>query len=198
MKYKKINQNIIKEISNCLNAVDTKQTETLIEEILKAEKVFLTAVGRVNLSLQCFGKRLAHLGVNVELVGSLTEKPATKKDLLIIASGSGESIIPISIAKKAKFHKTKIGIITSANKSTLKRLCDFYVILIAPTKKIVQGKLANQSLYDKASKSSNSVQPMSSLFDQALHIYGDIVSLIIFNRKKYNKDDIWKYHANLE
>ena len=49
MKYKKINQNIIKEISNCLNAVDTKQTETLIEEILKAEKVFLTAVGRVNL-----------------------------------------------------------------------------------------------------------------------------------------------------
>ena len=79
MKYKKINQNIIKEISNCLNAVDTKQTETLIEEILKAEKVFLTAVGRVNLSLQCFGKRLAHLGVNVELVGSLTEKPATKK-----------------------------------------------------------------------------------------------------------------------
>ncbi len=77
MKYIEINKNILQEINSCLNVVDTKQTAKLIKEILKAEKIFLTAVGRVNLSLQCFGKRLAHLGINVELVGSLTEKPAT-------------------------------------------------------------------------------------------------------------------------
>ena len=53
-------------------------------------------------SLQCFGKRLSHLGFKIELVGSLTEKPATKKDLLIVASGSGESIVPLQITKKAK------------------------------------------------------------------------------------------------
>ena len=38
----------------------------------------------------------------------------------------------------------------------------------------------NTSLFDSSSKTQKSVQPMSSLFDQALHIYGDIVSLGIW------------------
>ena len=126
------------------------------------------------------------------------KKPATKKDLLIVASGSGESIIPLSIAKKAKLHKTKIALITSAETSSLKKISDIYVTLKAPTKSLTHGKIRIQSLADEASKSSNSVQPMSTLFDQALHIYGDIISLMIFDQKKYNKNIIWKYHANLE
>ena len=80
---------IIDEISNILSNISEKQTENLISEIISANRIFLVAIGRVNLSLQCFGKRLSHLGFKVELVGALTEKPATKKDLLIVASGSG-------------------------------------------------------------------------------------------------------------
>ena len=189
---------IIDEIKHCLLKVDIKQSEKLVEEILKAEKVFLIAVGRVSLSLQCFGKRLSHLGINVELVGSLTEKPATKDDLLLVASGSGESILPVNIAKKASALNTKIGLITSAESSSLKDLCDFYVTLNSPTKSVSHDKVHNQSLSDSASKSSLSVQPMSSLFDQALHLYGDVISMLIFEQKKMNKDEIWKYHANLE
>ena len=93
---------VISEIQKSLFNVPDTQTKKLINEILKAKKVFLVAVGRVNLSLQCFGKRLSHLGIEVELVGSLTEKPATKKDLLLVASGSGESIVPLEVARKAK------------------------------------------------------------------------------------------------
>ena len=151
----------------------------------------------MSLSLQCFGKRLSHLGINVDLVGSLTEKPATNKDLLLVASGSGESLLPLNIAKKAKSFNTRIGLITSASSSSLKKISDFSVTLKAPTKPLKHGKIKNQNLSDSASKSS-SVQPMSSLFDQTLHIYGDIISLIIFERKKINKDEIWKNHANLE
>ena len=198
MSYLKYSKLINSEINNCLSKVKISETNRLISEILIADKVFITAVGRVSLSLQCFGKRLSHLGINVELVGSLTEKPATEKDLLIIASGSGESILPLSIAKKAKALKTKIGLITSAKKSSIKNLSNFSVTLKAPTKNVKHGKIDNQSLSDKASKSSNSIQPMSSLFDQALHIYGDVVSVLIFNKSKLNKENIWQYHANLE
>ena len=56
----------------------------------------------------------------------------------------------------------------------------------------------NESLFDKASKTEKSIQPMSTLFDQALHIYGDIVSLGIIEKLKINKKKLWKYHANLE
>ena len=104
-EYQKSTNLIISEINDTLSAVPDKQTMILINQIIAAEKIFLVAIGRVNLSLQCFGKRLSHLGFKIELVGSLTEKPATKNDLLIVASGSGESIVPLHITKKAK----KIG-----------------------------------------------------------------------------------------
>jgi 6-phospho-3-hexuloisomerase len=188
---------VISEIKQCLASVSDKQTQKLINEIILAQRVFLVAIGRVNLSLQCFGKRLAHLGIKVELVGSLTEKPATSKDLLIVASGSGESLIPVQIVKKAKSIGCKIFLITSAKKSTIKKMSNFYVELKTPTKKDFTNNL-NESLFDSASKSQKSVQPMSSLFDQALHIYGDIVSLGIIDKLKINKNKLWKHHANLE
>ena len=101
MKNYKISTNsITDEIKNSLLKIPSKQTENLINQIIKANRVNLVAIGRVNLSLQCFGKRLSHLGIKVEIVGSLTEKPASKKDLLIVASGSGESLIPVQISKK--------------------------------------------------------------------------------------------------
>ena len=197
MNYIKNTKLISNEINKCLLNVKLKESEKLVNEILDANRVFITAVGRVSLSLQCFGKRLSHLGINVDLVGSLTEKPATNRDLLLVASGSGESLLPLNIARKAKSFNTRIGLITSANSSSIKKICDFSVTLKAPTKPLKHGKIKNQSLSDSASK-SYSVQPMSSLFDQALHIYGDIISLIIFERKKISKDEIWKHHANLE
>ena len=125
---------VISEIQKSLFNVPDIQTKKLINEILKAKKVFLVAVGRVNLSLQCFGKRLSHLGIEVELVGSLTEKPATKKDLLLVASGSGESIVPLEVARKAKNIGCKIALITSAKKSSLRKISNFVVEIKAPTK----------------------------------------------------------------
>ena len=69
----------LNEIEQSLLNVSPKQTQLLVDQIVSAQRVFLVAIGRVQLSLQCFGKRLAHLCIKVELVGSLKDKPATKK-----------------------------------------------------------------------------------------------------------------------
>ena len=187
---------IVEEILNVLVNINVNQTENLIKQIIKANRIFLVAIGRVNLSLQCFGKRLSHLGFKIELVGALTEKPATKKDLLIVASGSGESIIPLHITKKAKKIGCKILHITSAKNSSIRKIADYVVELNAPTKKT---KLKiKESLSESASKTKVSIQPMSTLFDQALHIYGDVVSVQIIEKLRLNKINLWKNHANLE
>ena len=176
---------INQEIGEVLGRVDGKEVERLVDEILNAEKVFFVAVGRVFLSLQCFAKRLAHLGIESHVVGSVNEKAITDKDLLIAASGSGESIMPVEIAKKARKFNARIGLITSARESTLKNLADFSVHLPCPTK--------NDPDYGV-----KSVQPMSTLFDQTLHIFGDIIAMVIQNERALSKEELWEYHANLE
>ena len=176
---------IIKEMSNLLNSVDSNEVNKLIDEIIKAEKIFFIGVGRVALSLQCFCKRLMHLGFEANIVGAVNEKAMTHKDLLIIGSGSGESIFPVEIAKKASKLNGKIGLITSAKSSTIKSLSNFSVHLPSPTK--------NDPDYGVKSK-----QPMSTLFDQVLHIFGDVVCMMIINKKGLANKDFWLNHANLE
>ena len=136
------------------------------------------------------------MGLKIELVGSLTEKPASKNDLLIVASGSGESIIPLEITKKAKKIGCKILHITSAKKSSIRKLANYVVELNTPTKK-TKIKM-KESLSDSISKTKTSIQPMSTLFDQVLHIYGDVVSTQIIEKLKLNKTNLWENHANLE
>jgi DNA-binding MurR/RpiR family transcriptional regulator len=66
--YKNNTNLILNEIRDILSNISIKQTEVLINQIILANRIFLVAIGRVNLSLQCFGKRLSHLGFKVELV----------------------------------------------------------------------------------------------------------------------------------
>jgi 6-phospho-3-hexuloisomerase len=180
-----ISKQILLEIQTVLEQVDPQEVDRLVKELLAAEKVFFFAVGRVFLSLECFAKRLGHLGVDCQVVGSINEKPITPHDLLLVASGSGESKLPVEIARIAKSKGAGLGIITSARSSTLKSLCDFAVHLPCPTKNDIAAGVT-------------SMQPMSALFDQSLHIFGDTTAILLQQRKGLDTGDLWQYHANLE
>ena len=184
-RYYEIADGILQEIETVIHQVDPQETERLVQEILKAEKVFLFAVGRVFLSLQCFGKRLSHLGIDCQVVGSITEKPADNQDLLIIASGSGESKLPLEIARIAKSKGTRLALITSARVSSIKAMSDIAIHLPCPTKNDPHAGVPSQ-------------QPMSSLFDQSLHVFGDIIAIMLQQEKGLKTEDLWRYHANLE
>ena len=184
-KYKSNSELIINEISNLLISVDPKEVSKLIDEIIKADKVFFIGVGRVLFSLQCFCKRLAHLGIEANIVGAVNEKSMSTNDLLIVASGSGESIYPVVIAKKASAIGGTIGLITSARDSTIKSISNFAVHLPCPTK--------NDPNYGVKSK-----QSMSTLFDQCVHIFGDVLCLVLQDKTEQSSEELFKNHANLE
>jgi 6-phospho-3-hexuloisomerase len=180
-----IARRITDEVQAVLERVDPEETNRLITELLAAQRVFIFAVGRVLLALECLGKRLGHLGIDCQVVGSITEKPITPRDLLLIASGSGESKLPAEIARIAKSKGARLGVITSARASMIKSLSDFAVHLPCPTK-------------DDSAVGVTSVQMMSTLFDQVLHLYGDVVAIMIQQSKGFLNEDLWKCHANLE
>ncbi len=176
---------ILDECRLALSKIDPVAVDTLIEAVMSAEKIFFVGVGRVLLALQAMAKRLNHLGLDTYYVGQITEPAITDRDLLIVGSGSGESLIPVAIAKKAKSFGAKIAHIGSNPESSLKPVTDVFVRIPVCTKLAGPDEI-------------NSQQPMTSLFDQCLLIFGDALAGMIIQRKRLDRKALWHYHANLE
>lgn len=185
MKYTDANNIIIEEINKTLDSISENEVLNLVKQIDKADKVFFVGVGRVLLSLKSVAKRLAHLGVNAIVVGEITEPAITENDLLVVASGSGESAYPLIIGEKAKGFKATVFHIGSNPNSSMEEFSDYFLRIP------VQTKL-------NLSEEIKSIQPMTSLFEQSLLLLGDIVSLMISKNKNINIEELWEYHANLE
>jgi 6-phospho-3-hexuloisomerase len=137
------------------------------------------------LSLQGVAKRLAHLGLDTCCVGDITEPAITERDLLIVGSGSGESLIPVAIAQKAASFGATVAHIGSNADSTIAPVTDIFVRIPVRT------KLAREDEID-------SQQPMTSLFEQCLLLFGDAVALMIIERRGLEMPALWRCHANLE
>ena len=175
----------LEECKKVLLAVQEEDTDHLIERILSAKQVFFVGVGRVMLSLQAIAKRLAHLGIDTHVVGEITEPAIQKGDLLIAASGSGESIFPKEIAKKAKSIGAEVIMIGSNRDSTLASVADYMVRVPTNTKMKQPDEIPSEQI-------------MTSLFEQFLLLYGDIIAKIIVDRNHIDIHSLWEYHANLE
>ena len=176
---------IAEECQRALQKIDEEQSQQLVEAILNADEVFFIGVGRVMLSLQAICKRFAHFGIKAHCVGEITEPAITDKDLLIVGSGSGETLFPVAIAQKAKKIGTKVAWIGSNQESTIAKLADYKV------------RIPVQSKLNKPDE-LHSQQPMTSLFEQTLLLNGDSLAMEIMERKGLQFENLWKYHANLE
>ena len=177
---------MLDELNRTLNRIDPASLERLADEILAADQVFFVGVGRVLLSLQSVCKRLAHLGIKAHYVGEITEPAITKNDLLIVGSGSGASLFPLGIAKKARSAADcRIVHIGSNPNSEMKDIADFMVRIPVRTKFYLEDEI-------------DSCQIMTSLFEQSLLLVGDILAKMIIEHRKLDMKGLWQYHANLE
>lgn len=183
--YISIKNMIVNEINTALSAINEKEVFKLVDDICNAEKIFLVGVGRVKMSLEAFAKRLSHLGIKANIVGDITEPAITENDLLIVGSGSGESLIPVAIARKAKEYNAKVVHIGSNQNGTVSNYTDYMVRIPVRTRLYLKDEV-------------DSRQIMTSLFEQVLFILGDIISQIIANEKGLDLRNLWQYHANLE
>lgn len=178
---------VLGELQQSLGGIDGGQAEALCAELTRARKVFVVGVGRVLLSLQCFVKRLNHLGIPAFYVGEINEPAITKDDLLIVGSGSGESAFPVAIAQIARRKAEGVHIvhIGSNVESTVSSLADLCVRIPCRTKLYKDDEIDSQ-------------QPMSSLFEQSLLLFADVVCMMLVRDRDIDIKSLWEFHANLE
>lgn len=178
-------QLVLKECEQILSVVSPDITEEFIQRLLKANRVFFVGVGRVMLSLQAIAKRFAHIGIDSHLVGEITEPAIRPGDILVVGSGSGESLFPREIAKRAKGLGAEIIFIGSNRESTVAGLADLMIRFPTNTKLMHSDEIQSKQI-------------MTSLFEQSLLLYGDIVARMIVEKKAIDIHALWEYHANLE
>ena len=184
--YEKTCKDVFTELEKTMASIDTEALEQLTEDILNADQVFFVGVGRVMLALQCVCKRLAHLGIKAHYVGEITEPAITKKDLLIVGSGSGGSLFPLGIAKKArKTVDCKIVHIGSNPNSEMKEIADYiktnnvkYIFF----EELVSPKIA-QSLADETGVQLLALNPFEGLDQEDIDNGADYISVMEENLK---------------
>lgn len=183
--YKESYTLITEEITEMLKRINPAETQALIDMLCSGKRVFFTGVGRVMLSLSAMAKRLSHLNIETHCVGDINEPSMRNGDILVVASGSGESILPVALAKKAKDLNGLVILIGSNPKSTIAGLCDLFVRIPAQTKLALPDEFVSK-------------QAMTSLFEQTLLIYADTVAQMIIAQRELDIRKLWDTHANLE
>ena len=176
---------ILAEIQSVLDHVDVNAVDTLVEALVKAEKIFLYGQGRTGHMSRAFAVRLMHLGLDAYFVGETTTPPISSRDLCLVNSGTGKTRFVYHVAAAAKSAGAKLGTITAHPEARIAQMADIVVTVPAPTK----GETSGQK---------GSLQPAGSLFEQAALLLMEATVMVLMDRLQLTADTLAGRHANIE
>ena len=192
MFYKDIKSTVLAEIDEVLSSINADSLNQLVNSILKNDevKVLGYAAGRMGSGLKAFVMRLNHLGIKASFFGDNYVPPMNSNDVFICCSNSGSTKSVLSVLEifKAKAQGTVISFVGNEN-SKMAELSDI----------VIKFKTCNGGLNSADDPSKiNSIQPMTTLTEQAMFVLFDIITMMIIDRKGIDIKDTKKYHSNIE
>lgn len=176
-------QKIIDEIAGVVKQFHQEDISELVQAIRRSKRIFVSGQGRSGFMIKSFAMRLMHIGFDVYVLGETITPSIEQGDLLIIASGSGETASLVNNSIKAKKIGSTVGLITTNTNSSIAKNSDVVVYVNAQS---------------KGDDSKSTIQPMGSLFEQSLLILCDSIVLILMEEMKKDGNHMYVRHANLE
>lgn len=174
------------EIVETVEKIKEEQLMEFIVGICNAKKVYTSGAGRSLLVMRCIAMRLMHLGLESYVVGDTTTPAFEKGDLLIVATGSGETEGLVHIAKKVKKLGGTLGVITISKESSLGKMADYLIEIPAYTAKVN---------YENRKRG---ILPSGSLFEESVLVLGDSLIVPLADKFHVSFDEEFPRHANLE
>jgi len=179
-------QVLVEEVGHVLARVDPVEVEQLVVAIIRTRRLFVAGQGRSGLMMRAFAIRLTHLDIHCHVVGESTTPSLLPGDLLLVGSGSGETVTAVLTAKSALAAGGKVAVLSARPESTLARMADLQVIVPAPVRE------------DSATVPVTSIQPMGSLFEHSLLLLLDAIVLELKDRLRQDEQMMMARHTNLE
>ena len=190
--YKNFKDVVLAEINEVLSSVDEAKLNEMVDAITKNKevKVLGYAAGRMGSGLKAFIMRLNHLGIKASFFGDNYVPPMNDNDVFICCSNSGttKSVVNILEIFKAKANGTIISFVGNEN-SKMAELSDI----------VIKFKTCNGGLNSADDPSKiNSIQPMTTLTEQAMFILFDLIVMLIIDKLNIDIKDTKQYHSNIE
>jgi 6-phospho-3-hexuloisomerase len=191
-------EEIIVGIKNCIDELDMKEVERLIELLLqsKDKKIFIVGIGRSGFVARAFALRMMNLGFNVYFLGETITPAAEKDDLLIAISGTGATKMVLTAGLAAKEIGAKVIAITSFPESPLGQMAD-HIITIKGRTKIgwprEEDYLARQIMGER-----EPLTPLGSVFENNCMVFLDSLVVELMHRMGRTEDDLKRRHATIE
>ena len=160
------------------------EAERLRDELLAARRIACYGVGREGLMMRALCMRLMHLGLDAHVVGDMTTPPVGAGDLLVVSAGPGAFPTVNALLGVARSAGARTVVVTAQPDGAAPRSADAVIHVRAQT-------MAD----DRGGKS---VLPMGSLYEAALLVFFDIVSILLRERTGQTMDGLRVRHTNLE
>ncbi|EME7170093.1 6-phospho-3-hexuloisomerase [Enterococcus faecium] len=174
---------IMDEIKQVMELVDERQIDEALSYFKKNNRIFVIGAGRSGFQAKGFAMRLMHIGYTDYVMGETITPSIQKGDTWVAISGSGTTKGIVADTKAAKKIGLDIVVLTSEPESPLAKLANQVIIVPGAT---------------KTGAGVKSVQLLSSLFDQTVHITLDTLTLKIAKRDDTSNEDALHGHVNVE
>ena len=174
---------VLSEIQEVMTQVDESQLVAAEKIVAKDKRIFVLGAGRSGLMAKGFAMRLMHIGYTVFVIGETITPSIAEGEVLVAVSGSGTTGSVVGPAQKAADNGVQVIGVTSNPTSPLATLGEAAIIVPGAT---------------KAGDGVKSIQLLSTLFDQSVHVTLDILTLMISRRDHVSNDTAKATHSNME
>ena len=169
-----------------VNEILEKVTKTNINKIkdlfFNSNHIFVYGAGRSGLVAKAFAIRLVHLGFQTFVIGETITAPVQNGDLVVIVSGSGETIPAVMTAEIAHKLGAYVISITAKKQSEIAKFADVTIYIASTCYEIKRKKYA----------------PLGTLFEASVWILFDGIIADLLISKNETEEIMRSRHATLE
>ncbi|HEY7985389.1 MAG TPA: 6-phospho-3-hexuloisomerase [Methylophilaceae bacterium] len=174
---------ILNKITNVLEATDESLIDDFIPFLDRANRIFVSGVGRSGLVSKFFAMRLMHTGHKVYIVGETTTTSIKSGDLFIVISGSGGTETLLPLMRRARDLGAEVIVISMKKKSPMADIADQVFALGAGS---------------EYSFITTEGMPMGTVFELSALIFLESIIARIVHENGITEEQMRAIHANLE
>lgn len=174
---------ITQEVNEVMGMIDESQLDQAEKLIQKNQRIFVLGAGRSGLMAKGFAMRLMHIGYTVFVIGETITPSIQAGDVLLAVSGSGKTASILELAEKAAENGVTVISVTSHADSPLGKVGKTVIVVPGAT---------------KSGDGVKSIQLLSTLFDQSVHLTLDALCLKLSRRDNVSNASAAATHSNME